>query len=231
MDVHLSHKREGHKAMNHIIPLFLMSLFACSVCRASGDIPLGMVLYSDIFFFLIPIIVIEVFVFRGALPRLPWTQNVKAITLSNLASTLAGGICMALPIILLEIFFLFSVLGHTWLKMDEGLGGHILKGWVSLQDLILNTQTLALNGPLRVIAVVVAMTLFITPFYFFSAWIKGKMNRRYLQDVADPQTIKKLTWWANGVSYTFVILALSYITIKNPSVLMTGFEFILGLFR
>lgn len=214
--------------MNQIILLFCMSLCMCRACYAGGSVPMGMILYPDTLFFLLPSIFMKMLVFKGILPRLPWKQTVKAITLSNLASAVAGGICVALPMILLEIFFLFSVLGHTWLKMDEGFGGHILREWATLHDLIFRPQALALNGPQHIITVVLLMALFMAPFYCFSVWIEGKVNQRHLQGVANPLTIKKLTWCTNGVSFAFVTLALSYISIKNPNVLMTEFEFMLS---
>jgi len=196
-------------------------------CLANGGVPLGMIIYPDTLFFLIPIIVIEAIVFKYHLRDLPWGKNLKAITLSNLASTLAGALCVAIPLILIELFLLFSAMGATPLKLNQGIGGVIGTVWLYLHATVLNYGEIVANPHLRALLVVLGMTIVMTPFYLMSVWVEGKVNARCLSlDMLKSHSIKRLTWEANAFSYAFLILALSYVSITNPNGLMIVFDFI-----
>lgn len=196
-------------------------------CLANGGVPLGMIIYPDTLFFLIPIIVIEAIVFKFHLRDLPWGENLKAITLSNLVSTLAGALCVAIPLILMELYLLWSAMGATSFRLNQGIGRVIGTVWLYLHASALNYGQFVANPLVRALLVVLSMTIVMTPFYLMSAWVEGKVNAHYLSSSAlGAHNLKRLTWRANGYSYGFLILALSYVSITNPNGLMIVFDFI-----
>ena len=134
---------------------------------------------------------------------------------------------MAIPLILIELFLLFSAMGATPFKLNGGIGMVIETVWLYLHATVLNYGKIVANPGVRALLVLLSMTSVMIPFYLLSAWVEGKVNARYLVGHDhEAHAVKRLTWQANAFSYGFLILALSYVSITNPNWLMSVFDFI-----
>lgn len=199
--------------MNRVITLFCLSLFACSACDANAAIPLGMYLYPSAILFLIPIIVIEAVAFKKSIENITWGQGYKAVTLSNLASTLAGFLFLTPLLIVIELVLRYAAAATK----EKSLWGFINSIWFKVQATALNADTFT-NPFINILTVIIGMTLAMIPFYFLSVWIEGLVNKRLLVPQGfDAQEVKRVTWRANLYSYFFLIVALSYLSFTHRS--------------
>lgn len=197
--------------MKRFITLFCLSLFACGVCHANAALPLGMFLYPSTVLFFIPIMFIEAAAFKQDLENITWKQSLKAVTLSNLVSTLVGFLVLTPALLFIEFYVRYFAVAHN----EKGAAGVINRIFLTLHTAALNGEPFK-NAFLNVLAVLLGTCLAMAPFYFLSVWIEGIVNKHFLVPQGfDGAKVQKVTWLANLYSYSFLISAMAVFALSN----------------
>ena len=199
--------------MKRLITLFCVSLFACSACYANAVLPLGMFLYPSTVLYFIPITLIEAAAFKQDMENITWRQSLKAVTLSNLVSTLVGFLVLTPALMIIELYVRYFAVTHN----EKGIAGVVNKIFLTLHTAALNGEPFK-NAFLNVLAVITGTSLAMVPFYFLSVWIEGKVNKRILVPQGfNGAKVQKVTWLANLYSYSFLISAMGILSLsKDP---------------
>lgn len=163
--------------------------------QANSGIPLLVAIEPFLAFSLVPIILVEVCILRTKL-KSDWRETIKAVTLSNLVSTLIGIPMIWAIILIIELFLILitafalpssfqspyiTLLAPAWIFPMEKWG---------LQEKIITTW---------------AISYVMVVFYFVSSWIEAKINCRFLEHY-NSLLVKQITWKANIYSYGFLLV-------------------------
>lgn len=104
-----------------------------SKAYANGGIPVISFLVPWSAFLIIPILLLEAAILKKYFPRLEVWPLLKAVSLANVASSLAGLVVIALPLVAAELYgwslLLSSGQGKSTLQKLPGLVAYI---WISL---------------------------------------------------------------------------------------------------
>lgn len=162
----------------------------------SLGVPMIVLILPSFWILLIPIILIEAYVFKHDLPDVPFHKIFWPITLVNLFSTIIAipilWVLLTLLELILSIFIneTFPSLSISWQLL---IGVTIQAPWV-----------LPFKNYLYWMIPTAAIWLLLQ-FFIISSWTEGLLLTKFNLP-SDKSSIKKITWKANLASYSFLLL-------------------------
>jgi hypothetical protein len=180
--------------------LFFFIWIVClsTTAKADAGIPLLVFIEPFLLFSLLFVIFIEIYIIRKTLNS-NLKETIKAVSLSNLVSTLVGVPLTWVILLVGEIFLLLS----SALVFNSSLKAQTYIIALAPAWLFPHTKWGFQEKAITLWAILYLMIVF----YGVSAWIETKINRRLLKRY-NPLLIKKLTWEANLYSYLFLFLVI-----------------------
>jgi hypothetical protein len=166
--------------------------------HADAGLPLLVFLEPLFVFLLLPVIFIEAYRIRVQL-KSKWTETLKAVTLSNLGSTLIGiplawALLVGVELVLMlftSFFFNPSFQTSTYISL-------LAPAWL---------VPLTTWGIKEKLMTLWSISYLLVYFYFVSSWIETKINGRVLKG-HEKNLVKRATWNANRYSYGFLFFIL-----------------------
>jgi hypothetical protein len=198
--------RRAYRNPRHILFVIAALALTPSLARADAGVPMLLVAYPVILYFLALVILIEAIYLRLRL-RTRWWKTLSGTTIANGVTMLLGYPLMWLIYLVLE-FALFAVI----LAADKsGLTAHLNSAPDNLASHVIGiVATAAWMGPWpgqqANWPILLAFVVLLIPSFFLSGWIESKfLGHKYWID-ADRNS-RRAVWQANILSYVFLAIA------------------------
>jgi hypothetical protein len=180
------------KKFRNLLFVFLTLCVFPQDANANIGIPMIMIMEYWYIILFIPIVFLEVLVFKRYFATVSYRQLIKANTASNAFSTLIG----------VPITWVFLVM------VEFGVNFSMPKGWPDFWVPVVNAPWLGpINSELDWMIPVAAMVLLI-PFFFVSVWTEGWINKKFFKS-EDPKHMERITRKANLLSYGFLYIVVA----------------------
>jgi len=176
------------------------------VASANAGLPMIALLYPGMMVAFLPVVFLESFLIHAG-QSLGLKKIIKAVLLSNFVSTVVG-----YPLVWLLMMGVQMLVGGGKAHGLESFGGKLYAVTVQAPWLIPYESSFYWMIP-------VASLVGLVPAFFTSVGIEGVMHQTSFKKDLDSQTIWKLTWRVNKVSYSFlgtlILIGLGYNILKQ----------------
>lgn len=162
----------------------------------SIGIPMIILILPSFWLLLIPIILIESWVFKRNLPNLSFREIFWPLTVANLFSALIAIPISWLFLIIIE-FILSLFINKTFPQLSLS--------WQLLMGVTIQAPWILPFKNYFYWMIPIATIWLLIPFYFVSSWSEGLILTKF-KLIPDKSSIKKISWKANLASYSFLLI-------------------------